>query len=66
MEARHMLRLGKRSVGTALIVLLALVVVAACSATGGKRAADAAAELEEDAEELGTASHEPSTGNPPT
>ena len=38
-----MLRLGKRSVGTALIVLLALVVVAACSATGGKRAADAAA-----------------------
>ncbi len=36
-------RLGKRSVGTALIVLLALVVVAACSATGGKRAAVAAA-----------------------
>ena len=38
-----MLRLRKRSVATALIVLLALVVVAACSATGGKRAADAAA-----------------------
>ncbi|MGD0933076.1 MAG: hypothetical protein ABR922_00665 [Streptosporangiaceae bacterium] len=33
--------------------------------SAGGAAASAAAELEEDAEELGTASHEPSTGNPP-
>ena len=38
-----MLRLRKRSVGTALIVILTLIVAAACSATGGKKAAEAAA-----------------------
>jgi simple sugar transport system substrate-binding protein len=41
MEARHMLRLRKRSVGTALIVILTLIVAAACSATGGKKATQA-------------------------
>ena len=33
---------------------------------GGAAAANVAAMLEEEAEELGTASHDPSTGNPPT
>jgi hypothetical protein len=36
MEARQMFRQRKRSLGTALIVLVILVVAAACSATGGK------------------------------
>jgi simple sugar transport system substrate-binding protein len=38
-----MLRSRKRSLGTALIILLTLFVAAACSATGGKKAAEAAA-----------------------
>ena len=35
-----MLRLRKRSLGTALILILTVIVAAACSATGGKRAAE--------------------------
>ena len=38
-----MLRLRKRSLGTALILILTVIVAAACSATGGKKAAEAAA-----------------------
>ena len=37
-----MLRLRKRSLGTALILILTVIVAAACSATGGKRAEEAA------------------------
>src|SRR6201995_3235014 len=40
MEARQMFRPRKRLLGTALIVLLTMVVAAACSATGGKRAVE--------------------------
>jgi simple sugar transport system substrate-binding protein len=36
-------RFRKRSLGTALILVLTVIVAAACSATGGKRAQDAAA-----------------------
>ncbi|HYY19483.1 MAG TPA: sugar ABC transporter substrate-binding protein [Streptosporangiaceae bacterium] len=39
-----MFRPRKRALGTALIMLVTLVVIAACSATGGKRAAERAAE----------------------
>src|SRR5579875_2410905 len=42
-EARQMLRPRKRALGTALIVIFTLVVIAACSATGGRRAAEAQA-----------------------
>jgi simple sugar transport system substrate-binding protein len=37
-----MLRFRKRSLGTALILILTVIVAAACSATGGKRAEEAA------------------------
>ncbi len=37
-----MLRLRKRSLGTALILILTVIVAAACSATGGKKAEEAA------------------------
>src|SRR6201994_4481468 len=40
MEAGQMFRPRKRLLGTALIVLLTMVVAAACSATGGKRAVE--------------------------
>jgi simple sugar transport system substrate-binding protein len=43
MEAGQMFRPRKRVLGTALIVLLTIVVVAACSATGGKKAVEAQA-----------------------
>ena len=38
-----MVRPRKRTLGTVLIAFLTLVVIAGCSATGGKRAADAQA-----------------------
>ena len=41
-----MFRPRKRALGTALIMLVTLVVIAACSATGGKRAAERAAAAE--------------------
>jgi simple sugar transport system substrate-binding protein len=43
MEAGQMFRPRKRALGTALIMLMTLVVIAGCSATGGKRAAERAA-----------------------
>jgi simple sugar transport system substrate-binding protein len=40
MEAGQMFRPRKRALGTALIMFLTLVVIAACSATGGKKATE--------------------------